>query len=231
MPFDGLVGGQAWPEDDSVGPPLTELDLEEITLLQKVEEIIRTNPGKAESLFEKLHQILKEENREDLMCNHCPHVLNDLGVWDANQKSLSPSPDSGSVKMLEKRDLQLGKKEAKNKQVSKGKNLAKNKDRRNIKSEKVKNHRKTKKKEKEKKKNRQTKKASQKKKRKTKKKIKDILKMKKIRQIGEINRQRKNYKEEMKELNNNCTILWSKLTNVALGLASALQKQVVAGGY
>ena len=84
--------------------------------------------------------------------------------------------------------------------------------------------------EKEKKKNRQTKKASQKKKRKTKKKIKDILKMKKIRQKGEISRQRTNYKEEMKELNN-CTSLWSKLTNVALGVASALQKQVVAGGY
>jgi len=51
--FDGLVGEQAWPEDDSVGPPLTALSLDEI------QEIIRADPGKAESLFEKRGARLK----------------------------------------------------------------------------------------------------------------------------------------------------------------------------
>ena len=30
----------------------------------------------------------------------------------------------------------------------------------------------------------------------------------------------------MKKQNNNCTSLWAKLTNVGLGMASVLQKQV-----
>ena len=68
--FDGPVGEQTWPEDGKVGPPLKALGLEEIHLLQKVQEIIRASPGKAESLFEKFLQILKEENRDDLICNH-----------------------------------------------------------------------------------------------------------------------------------------------------------------
>ena len=49
--FDGPVGEEAWPEDGSVGPPLMALGEEEIDLLQKVQEVIKANPGKAESLF------------------------------------------------------------------------------------------------------------------------------------------------------------------------------------
>ena len=103
MLFDGPVGEEAWPEDGSVGPPLMALGEEEIDLLQKVQEVIRANPGKAESLFGKFHKILKEEGKEDLMCNHCPPVLNDGDGWDGSQMGLSlpPSPDSGSVKTLQ----------------------------------------------------------------------------------------------------------------------------------
>ena len=76
MLFDGPVGEEAWPEDGSVGPPLMALGEEEIDLLQKVQKVIRANAGKAESLFGKFHQILKEEGKEDLIFNHCP-VFND----------------------------------------------------------------------------------------------------------------------------------------------------------
>ena len=54
--------------------------------------------------------------------------------------------------------------------------------------------------------------------------------MKKIKQKIEVkqgNRQRTNYLEKMEELNNNCTNLWAKLTNVGLSVASSIQKQVM----
>ena len=54
--------------------------------------------------------------------------------------------------------------------------------------------------------------------------------MKKIKQKIEVkqgNRQRTNYLEKMEELNNNCTNLWAKLTNLGLGVASSIQKQVM----
>ena len=207
MLFDGPVGEEAWPEDGSVGPPLMALREEEIDLLQKVQEVIRANPGKAESLFGKFHQILKEEGKEDLMCNHCPPVLNDGDGWDGSQMGLSlpPSPDGGSVKTLHKRAVPLSRKVAKKKKVSQRKKVPKKKDRR-------------------------TKKTSQKKKRKTKTKIKKILKMKKTKQQRkekQENRQRTGYLGKMEKQNNNCTSLWAKLTNVGLGIASVLQKQVI----
>ena len=137
MLFDGSVGEEAWPEEDgSVGPPLMELGVEEVDLLQKVQEMIRVNPGKAESLFERFHQILKEENKEDLMCIHCPPLLNDRD-WNQMRVSLPPSPDSGSVKTIHKRGAGLRRKVAKKKQSSKGKKVAKKKDRDNMKSRKT----------------------------------------------------------------------------------------------
>ena len=232
MLFDGPVGEEAWPDDGSVGPPLMTLGVEEIDLLQKVQEMIRANPGKAESLFEKFIEILKEENKEDLICNHCPPELNNRDGWDGNQMRLSlpPSPDSGSVKTIQKRGAGLRRKE--------GKKVAKKKDRGNMKSRKaekkqtgVESPNKTRKlskkeKQKEKKKKMKTKKRKQKKK--TNKKMKNILKMKKTKQQRKVNqgeRQRTKYLEKMEELNT-CTSLWAKLTNVGLGVASALQKQV-----
>ena len=119
MLFDGPAGEQAWPEDGSVGPPL--MALEEIDLLQKVQEIIRANPGKAESLFEKFHQILKEEKKEDLICKHCSLVLNRR---DENQLRVSDS-----IKISQKRGVRLRRKVAKKKQASKGKKVAKKKSR------------------------------------------------------------------------------------------------------
>ena len=236
MLFDGPVGEEAWPDDGSVGPPLMALGVEEIDLLQKVQEIIRANPGKAESLFEKFMEILKEENKEDLMCNHCPPVLNDRDGWDGNQMRLSlpPSPDSGSVKTIQKRGAGLRRKVAKKRQASKGKKVAKKKVRGNMKSRKaekkqtgVESPNKTRKlsikeKQKQKKKKMKTKKTKQK------KNTKKIFKMKKTKQQRKVNqgkRQRTKYLEKMEELNT-CTSLWAKLTNVGLGVASALQKQV-----
>ena len=109
--FDGPDGGQALPEAGS----LMALGVEEIHLLQKVHQIIRANPGKAEGLIEKFRQILKEENKEELICNHCP----------------------GSVRTLHKRGVGLRRKVAKKRKVSKEKEAARKKDRQNIKSRKV----------------------------------------------------------------------------------------------
>ena len=109
--FDGPVGEQALPEASS----LMALGVEEIHLLQKVHQIIRENPGKAEGLIEKFRQILKEENKEELICNHCP----------------------GSIRMLHKRGVGLRRKVAKKRKVSKEKEAARKKDRQNIKSRNV----------------------------------------------------------------------------------------------
>ena len=234
MLFDGPVGEEAWPEDGSVGPPLMALGEEEIDLLQKVQEVIRANPGKAESLFGKFHKILKEEGKEDLMCIHCPPLLNDQDGWDGNQMRLRLPPAPDNVKTPHKRTVSLSRKEGKKKKVSQGKKVAKKKDRRNMKSRKVENPnrpRKLGKKEKQKENNKKTKtkKTSQKKKRKTETKIKKILKMKKTKQQRKEkkeNRQRTGYMGKMEKQNNNCTSLWAKLTNVGLGMASVLQKQV-----
>ena len=198
------------------------------------------NPGKAESLVEKFHQILKEESKVDLICNHCPPVLNNHYGWDGNQMRLSlpPSPDIGNVKRLHKRGVPLKRKVVKKKKVSERKKDPKKKDRRNVNLRKVERKQNgvenpsrpkelgKKEKQKEDKKNRKTKKASQKKK--INKKKKQILKMKKTnqqRKEKQETRQRTKYQEKMEELNN-CTSLWAKLTNVGLGVASALQKQV-----
>ena len=235
MLFDGPVGEEAWPEDGSVGPPLMALGEEEIDLLQKVQEVIRANPGKAESLFGKFQQILKEEGKEDLMCNHCPPLLNDQDGWDGNQMRLRLPLSPDDVKMPHKRAVSLSRKVAKKKKVSQGKKVAEKKDRRNMKSRKVENPNRPrklgkKKKRKENKKKTKTKMTSQKKKRKTETKIKKILKMKKTKQQRkekQENRPRTGYMGKMEKQNNNCTSLWAKLTNVGLGIASVLQKQVI----
>ena len=109
--FDGPVGEQALPEASS----LMALGVEEIHLLEKVHQIIRASPGKAKGLFEKIWQILKDENKEELICNHCP----------------------GSIRTLHKRGVGLRRKVAKKRKVSKEKEAARKKDRQNIKSRKV----------------------------------------------------------------------------------------------
>ena len=215
--FDRPVGEQAWPEDGSIGPAL----MAEMDLLQKVQEIIKANPEKAESLLEKFHEILKEENKADLICNNCPPVL-----IHQNENQLR---DSGSIKILQKRGVPLRRKVAKKKQASKGKKVAKKKkDGENLKSRKAKKKKSGVERPNKTRKLNKIEKQKEKKKKKTNKKTKKILKMKKTKQqrkVKEKTRQRTKYLEKMEELNN-CTSLWAKLTNVGLGVASIIQKQV-----
>ena len=200
------------------------LGLEEIDLVQKLHEIIKANPGKAESLFEKFRQILEEEGKEKLICNFC--------------ESQPPSSSASErIKMFHKRDIELGKGEvAKQKQISKGKKVTKEKERQDIKSRKrekkqtgeedlnkPRKHVK-KKKQKEKKKNMKAKEGSHK--RKKNRKSKQILKMKK-RKMRQRNGQSGKYEEKMEKLNKNCTILWAELTYVGIGAAATLKRQVV----
>ena len=217
---------------------LMALGVEEIHLLEKVHQIIRASPGKAEGLIEKFRQILKEEKKEELICNQCPG-FNHRDEWDATQMRSSllppPSHDTGSVKTLQKRAIRPRRKVAKKR--SKGKKVGKKKNRQNMKPRKVerkqsgvensKKRRKFGKKEnrKEKKKSMKSKEASQKKKRKKNKKIKKIEKMKKIKQRRKVqqgNRRTKNL-EKTEEL---CVNMWAEFTNVGLGVATTLMKQV-----
>ena len=234
--FDGPVLEQALPGDGSLGP-LMALGVEEIILLQKVHEIIRANPGKAEGLFEKFRQILKEENKEEVICNQCPG-FNHQDEWDATQMRSSllppPSHDTASVKTFQKRAIGLRRKVAK--KVSKGtRKVAKKKDRQNTKPRKVKRkqtgvenskRRKfgTNKNKKEKKKKTKSKEASQKKERKRNKKIKKMVKMKNIKQskFQHGNKRTKNL-EKVEEL---CVNIWAEVTRVGLGAATTLKKQV-----
>ena len=177
--FDGPDGGQALPEAGS----LMALGVEEIHLLEKVHQIIRASPGKAAGLFEKFRQILREEKKEELICNQCPgfNHRDDLDTTQMRSSLLPPpSHDTASVRRLQK----------------------------------------------EKKKNMKSKEASQKKKRKKNKKIKKIAKMKKIKQRRKVqqgNRRTKNL-EKLEELK--CVDMWAELTNVGLGVATTLMKQV-----
>ena len=218
---------------------LMALGVEEIHLLQKVHQIIRASPGKAEGLIEKIWQILKEEKKEELICNQCPG-FNHRDEWDATEMRSSllppPSHDTGSVKTLQKRGIGSRRKVAR--KVLKGKKVAKKKERQNIKSRKVErkqtgveNSKKPRKlgkkeKQKEKKKNMKTKKASKKKNRVKNKKILKMKKTKQKRKVKQGNRQRTVYVEKIEDLNN-CTSLWAELTNVGLGVATILRKQVM----
>ena len=219
------------PGDGSLDP-LMALGVDEINLLEKVHQIIRANPGKAEGLIEKFWQILKEENKEELMCNQCPG-FNHRDEWDASQMRSSllppPSHDTASVKTLQKRGIRLRRKVAK-----KEKKFAKKKDRQNMKPRKVErkqtgmeNSKKRRKfdknkNKKEKKTNTKSKEAPQKKKRKRNKKIKRIVKIKKIKQLKHGDRGTKNL-EKLEEL---CVNVWAELTRVGLGAATTLKKQV-----
>ena len=53
-----------------------------------------------------------------------------------------------------------------------------------------------------------------------------MKKTKQQRKEKQENRERTGSLVKMEKQNNNCTSLWAKLTNVGLGMASVLQKQV-----
>ena len=96
-------------------------------IFQKLQEIIRANPERAESLFETFREILKEEKMEDLLCSHCP-LLNHRDGWgDANQMRVSESHSTDSIKIIQKRGAELRRKVAKKEQDSKRKIVAKKK--------------------------------------------------------------------------------------------------------
>ena len=101
--FDGLVGEQAPPEDGSVELGILE-ELEESHLLQKLQEMIRADPEKAENLYEKFREILKAEKREDLICSHCP-LLN----HQYEQMDKSGFLGSGSLKERHIRGVRMRK--------------------------------------------------------------------------------------------------------------------------
>ena len=69
--------------------------------IQKLQEIIRADPEKAEKMYEKFREILIEERRDDLICIHCP-LLNHRDDWNEKHMSGSHSysPGSGSLKIL-----------------------------------------------------------------------------------------------------------------------------------
>ena len=199
--FDWPVGEQALPEDGLLGS-LMALGVEEIHLLEKVHQIIRASPGKAEGLFEKFRQILREEKKEELICKHCPG-FNHRDEWDATQMRSSllppPSHDTGSVKTLRKRDIGLRRKVAR--KVLKGKKVAKKKERQNMKPRKVE------------------------------RKQTGVENSNKPRKLGKKEKQKqkkKNIKTKMEEVNcYSCTELWAELINVGLGVATTLRKQVM----
>ena len=122
MLLDGRAGEQ--PSSDDWRSSLRE---EEFHHLQKLQEIIREDPEKADNLYQKFRDILKEEKREDLICSHCP-LMNHRDDWDENQMGESHSHGSGSLKMIYKRDVELRKKVGKKKHVSKKKEIDKKKD-------------------------------------------------------------------------------------------------------
>ena len=105
--FDGPLGEQASQQHDPVYSLLGEAEFD---LLQKLHEIIKAKPEKAQILYEKFRDILIEEKKEDVFFKHSP-VLSHQDEWDANQRSESRPPGSGSVKMIHKRSIKTKKEE------------------------------------------------------------------------------------------------------------------------
>lgn len=217
---DGPVGEKSSPQDGSVD----SLALQEFHLLQKkFEDIIRANPEKASGLNEKFRTILKEEeNEED---DQFPAIYDQDGGDGTHMRVGEP------VKILQKRAAHRQKK----KKVSKRKKVDRTKKKdHNGKSKKGKRVQTKKKKINKngklgKKEKRIRNKNNKKLERKTKKKLKLISKMKQINQKikgTQENRQKIKFLEKSEEVEN-CTSLWAELTNVGLGLASSLKKQVM----
>ena len=199
MLFDGPSGERASTQDGCSLDPLG-LGEEEIHFLQKFLKIIRANPEKAEKM-------VNEEEKE------------------------FPSIRSESVRTLHKRAAENMMKMAKKKKVSKPKKVNKIKKKgQNEKSGKGKGSKSTVKrinrkrklgKKKKHMKNKNNNKMKQ-------KKIRFISRMKKMKQKKKKmkrNRQTTKFQGKSKEVEN-CTSLWAELTNIGLGVATSLKKQV-----
>ena len=209
----GPVGNKALPGpgDESVDFVIGYTEEEFNVLLKRLRDLSRKNPQKVTKLFgdflEELGTILNEDkNEERLEGNRSPVVTNQ------DKEQMMSSEDtlawSGTVKTLRKRGVEVGRKIVKRKSFGKGRKDDKNRKRKGGKSKdkKINKSRKLSKKEKETKDQQ--------------KRTKHISAMKKI------NQKVKLIQEKNEELDV-CTNLWVELTNLGLGVATALQKQVM----
>ena len=194
------------------------MEEKEIYFLQKCLKILRTNPAKAE-------KIVKEEEKDD---------LDALGTQQVIRVIDSPSLSSDRGIILHKRAAEV--KLAKKKKISKPKKADKTKKKdKSVRSKKV--QRAKSKVEKVNKKRKLPKKGkhiaykrnNKNLERKKKKKIKLISRTNKLKQKRKQMHQIKQKSEILvkSETLENCTSLWSELTNIGLGVATTLKKQVV----
>ena len=189
----------------------------EINFLQKCLKILRTNPAKAEKM-------VKEEEKDDLDGSGAQVIR----VTD------SPSLSSDRGVVLHKRAADM--KMAKKKKISKPKKADKTKKKdKSVRSKKVKRVKsklkKNNKKRKlpKKRKNIANKRNNKNLERNKKKKMKLISRTNKLKQKRKQMHQIKQKSEILvkSEKLENCTSLWSELTNIGLGVAATLNKQVV----
>ena len=189
----------------------------EIHLLQKFLEIIRTNPAKAEKM-------VKEEEKDDLdglvaqviRVNDPPSLRSDRGSILHKR--------AAEMKMAKKKKLSKPKKADKTKKKEKSVR-SKKVDRVKSKLEKANKKRKRPKKGKHIADKRNNKNLERKKKR----KIKLISRTNKLKQKRKQMHQNKQKSEILVKSDKleNCTRLWSEFTNIGLGVATTLKKQVV----
>ena len=186
----------------------------EIHFLQKFLEIIRTNPAKAEKM-------VKEEEKDD---------QDGSGAQVTELPSLRS--DRGSILNKRAAEMKMAKKKNMLKRKKADKTRKKDKSFRSKKVERVKSklEKDSKKRKLPKKGKHIAKKINNKKlKQKKKKKIKIISRTNKLKQKRKQMHQNKQKSEFLvkSETLENCTSLWSELTNIGLGAAATLKKQVV----
>ena len=212
---DGPSGEKASAQDGGSLDPLG-LGEEEIHLIEKFLKIVRADPEKAEKMVEE------EEKDQD--------------GSDAKLMRVRQPPSMRSKRVAEKK-VKMGKKKrrvSKQKKVENTKKKDQNGKSKNVKSKKRKSVKSKEKKINEKrqlgKKGKHiTNKNNNKLERKTQKKIKLISKMKKRKQKRkgmQENRQKTKSLEKSEDLEK-CTSLWAELTNIGLGVATTLKKQVM----
>ena len=207
----GPVGNKALPGpgDESVDFVIGYKEEEFNVLLKRLRDLSRKNPQKVTKLFgdflEELGTILNEDKNEEMLeGNHSPVVTKQ----DKEQMMRSEDTlvESGTVKTLRKRGVEVGRKIVKRKSFGKGSKDDKNRKRKGGKSKDKKINKSRKLKEKETKDQQ--------------KRTKHVSEMNKIKQKVKL------IQEKNEELDV-CTNLWVELTNLGLGVATALQKQVM----
>ena len=222
MLFDGLLGEKASSKDGFLDSLV--LREEAIHFIQKFLDIIRSKPEKTQSLYERFQKILKEEekdNQDGFGTNHM-------------RASEPPLIKSNFLRTLHKRGAEKKMKMAWKKRVSKQKKIEETKnEHQNVKSKTEETAKsgvkEINKKRKPGKKGEHVANKENNLKRKKKKKMKCISRMRKIRKQERKKVQDNRQKSESLVKNEkleNCTSLWAELTNVGLGVATTIKKQV-----